>query len=265
MKAIEKGFLLLIALISTIICLGGIVVLITLFGDTNFKEGKAVIIIILLFLIIIFGWGAVECFKSVLHKDKTVQIYETENHKTQNITQQSTNSSITQQNSDTTKTIQPIIANCQNQEIPKETLSSMRMVYTRQQAFNDLRILNESIDIINKTDNIDTFLSRYEMAMRCALTLEEAKKAGVQLAIKEDYSKLLIDMHGKALQSVLYRSLNKELNIISTLESNSGKLNRINKYQQKLISLYEDEIELYAEDTYNDVMQRLESLKMGLN
>ncbi|MBO5032851.1 MAG: hypothetical protein J6D08_13375 [Lachnospiraceae bacterium] len=147
------------------------------------------------------------------------------------------------------------------QQVPQQTLYDMRITYTGQQAVNDMRIIDESLAIMERTSDIDTFLSRYETAMRCALTLEQAKKAGIPIVISDNFSNSLVNAKEKALEGVLYRSFQKELDEINKLKTDNGKINRINKYQQKLESLYEDEFEFVAEDAYNDVMQKIKYLK----
>lgn len=155
--------------------------------------------------------------------------------------------------------------NVVRQEVPQQVSHDMRMTYTGQQASNDIRIIDESVAIMEKTSDIDTFLSRYETAMRSVLTLEQAKKAGVAIALPDGFSQSLVNAKGKALEGVLYRSFQKELDEINKLKTDKGKLNRINKYQEKLKSMYETEFEFVAEDAYNDVMQKLDYIKNGQN
>ena len=76
---------------------------------------------------------------------------------------------------ETIPTTDTIKVNIIQQEISKEVLNSMKTSYTGQQAINDMRIIDESLAIMTKTSDIDTFLSRYDTAMRCVLTLEQAK------------------------------------------------------------------------------------------
>lgn len=147
------------------------------------------------------------------------------------------------------------------QEVPQEILNDMRTHYSMQQAANDMRIIDESLEIMENTPNIETFLSRYETAMERALTLEQAKKAGIPITLPDNFSQSLLNAKAKALAGVLYRSFEKELNEINKLKTDNGKLNRINKYQEKLEGTYEDVFEFVAEDSYNDVMQQLENLK----
>lgn len=145
----------------------------------------------------------------------------------------------------------------------QETLRDTRMEYVGKQAVNDMRIIQESLAIMEKTTDIDAFLSRYETAMRCVLTLEQAKKAGQQIALPEGYSQSLVSAKNKALSGVLYRSFKKELDEIDKLKTDSGKVNRINRYQEKLRGLYETEIQFVADEAYSDIMQKLDFLKNG--
>ena len=63
--------------------------------------------------------------------------------------------------------------------VPPEVLQSMRNSFTLSQAQNCERIIQESLDIIQKTNNLDTFFSRSDLAMQNALTLRQAEQAGV--------------------------------------------------------------------------------------
>ena len=162
--------------------------------------------------------------------------------------------------------ISPVItATIQKQEVPQQVLHDMQVSYTRQQVSNVMRIIDESLGIMEKTSNIDTFLLRYETAMSHVLTLEQAKKAGIQIALSDNFSNSLVSAKGKALEGVLYRSFQKELDAINKLKTDKGKLNRIEKYQEELKGIYEDELEFIAEDAYNDIIQKLELLKKELN
>ena len=162
---------------------------------------------------------------------------------------------------------QPVLPRAMQEEteVPQETLSAMRAAYTGQQAVNDMRIIDDSLQIMETTSDIDTFLSRYETAMRCALTLEQAKKAGVPIALAEGFAQSLANAKEKALNGVLYRSFKKELSEIGKLKTESGKLNRINRYQEKLKSMYETEFEFVVDAAYSDIMQKLELLKNRLS
>lgn len=255
----KKFILLLVGVFMTIMCLTGIFSLSMLLQSANFQQGKAVVVVIFLLMIIGFGLLAIKCFKSVFHREEKKQHSKTI---TTPVTEISTHSMTEEAPKCEDKSTTPVLdVNIVRPEAPQEILDNMRMYYTGQQASNDMRIINESLDIMEKTPDIDTFLSRYDTAMRCALTLEQAKRAGVPIALQDGFSQSLVNAKNKALAEVLYRSFEKELSEIDKLKTENGKLNRINKYQEKLEGMYEDVFEFVAEDAYNDVMRKLEYLK----
>jgi len=137
--------------------------------------------------------------------------------------------------------------------------------YTGQQARNEMRIIVDSLDIMKKTSDIDTFLSRYDTAIKCTLTLLQAKKAGVPIAMSDDFYDSLVNIKSESLATVLHCSFQRELSEINKLKTESGKLNRIDRYQEKLKGMYEDVFELVADAAYNDVMQKLDFLKTKFN
>lgn len=255
----KKFILLLVGTFMTIMCLTGIFSLSMILRYADFQQGKAVVVVIFLLMIIGFGLLAIKCFKSVFHREEKKQHSKTINTPVTEIpTQPMAEKAPKHEDKSTTPVLDVSIV---RPEAPQEILNSMRMHYTGQQASNDMRIINESLGVMEKTPDIDTFLSRYDTAMRCALTLEQAKEAGVSIALQDGFSQSLVDAKNKALAGVLYRSFKKELGEIDKLKTENGKLNRINKYQEKLEGMYEDVFEFVAEDAYNDVIQKLEYLK----
>lgn len=243
----------------TILCLFGMFTLFVLLYFADFQRGKVTVITIFLSLIVLFGWIAFECYKYVFHQKKSEQKLGTVNYVPQKHTSPTTiNERLTSSKTSSNPITQ---AKLVEQDVPQESLNDMRMTYTGAQAVNDMKIINESLEIMGKTSDIDTFLSRYEIAMKCALTLEQARKAGIPITLQDGFSKSLVSAKNNALAEVLYRSFQKELNGLNELKTDRGKLNRINNYQEKLKGLYEDVFQFVAEDAYNDVMRKLDFLK----
>ena len=81
MENIKKGLLLAAAVLTGLMCMGGIFSLTMLLRYADFKQGKAVVIVIFLLMIVGFGALSFKCFKSVFRK-KDVQ----KNEKAVNIT-----------------------------------------------------------------------------------------------------------------------------------------------------------------------------------
>ncbi len=267
MGVIKKVLLVILGISATNMCLGGIFSLFILLRYADFQKGKAVVIVLFLLIIVGFGLVAFKCFKTVFRK-KRVPLQEckpiyfpVEEMQVPSALETFVQPAKKEAAKREDEPVPVVKVNIAHQEAPQEVLHGMRMAFTGQQAVNDMRIIDESLAIMEKTTDIDTFLQRYETTMRCALTLEQAKKAGVIITLPDGFSQSLANIKGKVLEGVLYRSFQKELGEINKLKTDKGRLNRINKYQEKLKGMYEDVFEFVAEDAYNDVMKNLELLK----
>lgn len=224
--------------------------------DEDIKEGKVPAFILAIIIGVLIGLGARKLFRLSRKPKKEVVVPPT---------------SVVNTRPAPTPAPMPVKpsrslldATIRQQEVPQHVLDGMRMCYTGQQAVDDMRVIDESLAIMEKTSDIDTFLSRCDVAMKRVLTLEQAKKAGIPIALQDDFSKTLVDAKEQALVGVLYRSFKKELDETAKLKTDSGKFNRIEKYKQKLQG-YEDEFDLTAKDAYNDVMNQIEFLQKAGN
>jgi len=177
-----------------------------------------------------------------------------------NIAQKLANNSINQLN-ETLSSGSAIKVNVQNTNItyPEEVLRSMRTAYSPMQAQEDVRILNDCINLLLTTTNLDTFFSRYELALQKIMTLEQAKAAGIlmNLPITSDY---VMSLKGRA-DEVLQSTYDKELKEIDKLKTADGKKNRIDKFILHL-SEYYDEFEFSS--TYSNIMNSLNLYKKSL-
>ena len=146
-------------------------------------------------------------------------------------------------------------------DYPKEVLVSMRSAYSQMQAQNDIRILNESIDILKYTESLETFFSRYELAMSKSFTLDQAKAAGIH--INTSITPQDVVSLRKRIEHILMREYNNELKKIATLKTPNGKLNRIDKFIS-FLSQYYYEFDFEFPDAYRSVIDELNSLKNEL-
>lgn len=268
MKAIKKALLIILGVFAASMCLCGIICLAVILRYADFQEGKAVVMVICSLMIVGFGLAAFKCFKVGFCKKEMQQESRSINLPTEEMLETPTAEIFTQPAKEETVKQEdvpiPVIqANIIQPKIPQKVLRDIRMTYTGHQAVNDMRIIQESLAIMEKTADIDTFLSRYETAMKCVQTLEQAKKAGQRIALSEGVSQSLVSVKNKALSGVLYRSFKKELDEINKLKTYNGKLNRINRYQEKLKAIYETEIQFVADEAYRDIMQKLNFIKNG--
>lgn len=249
----------------SIMCLSGIAVLVVLLKYADFQEGKGITVCICVFIIGNLGLIAYKCFRRALHMEDIVQVFqETVSPKEEAVQ----NSMVEQSTAEAVSGLEPesvSVVEAENtlREMPEEILYNIRTTYTGQHAVNDMRIIKESLAVMEKTADIDTFLSRYKTAMRCVLTLEQAKKSGQQILLPDGYSRALVSAKNKALSGMLYRSFKKELDELKKLKTDSGKVNRINRYQEKLRGIYETEIQFIADEAYSDIMQKSEFIKNG--
>ena len=147
----------------------------------------------------------------------------------------------------------------QKSSAPKEILTQMQTSYSDIQGQNDIRILKDCVNLMNTTNNIETFFSRYELAMEKALTLEQAKQAGINIntSITSDY---VISLKNRA-DYVLQATYNKELEKINELKTTNGKRNRIDKFIS-FLSEYQDEFEF--SNVYRNIIDSLNSYKKEL-
>lgn len=121
-------------------------------------------------------------------------------------------------------------------DAPEETLREMRRHYGAEQAQNDVRIMQESLQLIQQTTNFDTFLSRLGLLQRTALTLLQAEKAGCRglPAGARGACEKALEASKSAKVNFLYNSYIKETNDALRLKTPAGKRKRLEAYLSKL-------------------------------
>lgn len=129
--------------------------------------------------------------------------------------------------------------------------------YSEMETQNDLRILNDCINLMQTTNNFDTFFSRYELAMKKSSTLESAG-----LNINPDItSQALMQLKNSNLERILQTAYEKELSSINGLKTTKGKINRINKFLETL-SKYKEY--LISVNSYKKIALNLHTQKREL-
>lgn len=121
-------------------------------------------------------------------------------------------------------------------DAPEETLREMRKYYGAEQVQNDVRIIQESLQLIQQTTNFDTFLSRLGLLQRTALTLLQAEKAGCRglPAEARGACEKALEASKSAKVNFLYNSYIKETNDALRLKTPAGKRKRLEAYLSKL-------------------------------
>lgn len=140
-------------------------------------------------------------------------------------------------------------------ESPKDVLVEMKKYYLPIQAEGDIRILKESVEIILNTNNLETFIGRFELAQRTSLTLEQAKKAGVQFPADFISFKELNRLKQSYAPKVLKDSYKKMKREASKLKTKKGRLTRYEKYYKLLV---EKEFFLEEFEEYENIIRSLE-------
>ncbi|MGE7114965.1 hypothetical protein [Lysinibacillus sp. NPDC047702] len=136
-------------------------------------------------------------------------------------------------------------------EVPSEILRDMNMFYTSVQLENDLRILQESIDLMKSTNNIETFLSRSDLAQRTSLTIEQAIMAGIHVKEIFTSSKDILNLKTVLLPKLLNESYSKMKKDAFKLKTEKGRIGRFQKY---LELLEEHEYDLDISENYEDII-----------
>lgn len=119
--------------------------------------------------------------------------------------------------------------------LPDHVIKDMQKCYTVVQAKNDLRIINDCLNLIETTKNLDTFFSRYDLGLQTALTLKQAEQAKVKGVHK---TQGIPDSFQTAAESQKIRVLNDyfftEKEKIENLVTPKAKLNHWKKCVEKL-------------------------------
>lgn len=154
----------------------------------------------------------------------------------------------------------PVQASSYAPDAPEETLQEMRQYYGAEQAQNDVRIMQESLQLIQQTTNIDTFLSRLGLVQQSALTLLQAEKAGCRglpPGARGACEKAL-EASKSAKVNFLYNSYIKETNEALRLKTPAGKRKRLEAYISKLREHEADFMDV--EDAYKKAIYDTETL-----
>ncbi|WP_432703360.1 hypothetical protein [Lysinibacillus sphaericus] len=141
--------------------------------------------------------------------------------------------------------------NVKETDVPIETLEQMRKYYTTVQLQDDLRILQESIDLMKSTNNIETFISRSDLAQRTSLTIEQAIMAGIHVKEIFTSSKDILSLKTALLPKLLDDSYSKMKKDAFKLKTEKGRIGRFQKY---LELLEKHEYDLDISENYENII-----------
>lgn len=149
----------------------------------------------------------------------------------------------------------PIEIELTKTDVPPSNLNQMKKFYTEVQLQNDLRILQESVDLMKSTRNLETYLDRYDLAGRTALNIEQAKKAGVPVHQKHISFKELRELTDKLMPQKLNDSYLMMKMDAYQLKTVKGQLGRFEKYLE-LLNDYEFDLDFAG--NYEQIVSKVE-------
>lgn len=147
-------------------------------------------------------------------------------------------------------------------EVPAEVLRDMKRHYTAMQIQNDVRIMQESFQLVQQTTDFETFFSRLELARQKALTLLQAVQAGCKGIVDRKQTIRGCESvlsNTQAIKTVfLGNSYKKETAAALQLKTKAGQYKRLVTYMERLES-YKDQF-LDAETAYDKTISALQNL-----
>ncbi len=142
-------------------------------------------------------------------------------------------------------------------EVPDDVAMEMRKYYTLMQAQRDAEIMADSYRLASTTLNLETFCSRYDLAMQMAHTLLQAEQVGVRGIQKlncHNACTAVINAAGSLKVRVLHDYETEEIYKADALKTNKGKLNR---YIKMLMELEKAEPTFMFMDEYEALIEKV--------
>lgn len=142
-------------------------------------------------------------------------------------------------------------------EVPDNVAMEMRKYYTLMQAQRDAEIMADSYRLASTTLNLETFCSRYDLAMQKAHTLLQAEQVGVRGIQKlncHNACTAVINAAGSLKVRVLHDYETEEIYKADALKTNKGKLNR---YIKMLMELEKAEPTFMFMDEYEALIEKV--------
>ena len=142
-------------------------------------------------------------------------------------------------------------------DVPDDVAMEMRKYYTLMQAQRDAEIMADSYRLASTTLNLETFCSRYDLAMQKAHTLLQAEQVGVRGIQKlncHNACTAVINAAGSLKVRVLHDYETEEIYKADALKTNKGKLNR---YIKMLMELEKAEPTFMFMDEYEALIEKV--------
>lgn len=141
--------------------------------------------------------------------------------------------------------------------VPDDVAMEMRKYYTLMQAQRDAEIMADSYRLASTTLNLETFCSRYDLAVQKARTLLQAEQVGVRGIQKlncHNACTAVINAAGSLKVRVLHDYETEEIYKADALKTNKEKLNR---YIKMLMGLEKAEPTFMFMDEYEALIEKV--------
>lgn len=138
---------------------------------------------------------------------------------------------------------------------PERAIKSMPGAYTVAEAKNHVRIVQDCLNIFEKTKNLETFFSRYEYGMQIALTVDQAAKAGI-IPYTSDLPASFFKAADSQKERVLLDSYSDQKAKIDELKTAKAKATHWNRYLNTLKE-YEDQYSMNPDSEYPEVLEQV--------
>lgn len=140
---------------------------------------------------------------------------------------------------------------------PDRAIKSMVGAYTMAEAQNHIRILQDCLNIFEKTKNLETFFSRYEYGMQIALTVDQAAKAEI-VPYTSDIPASFFKAANSQKERVLTDSFWDQKSKIDGLKTPKAKATHWNRYLNT-IKEYEDQYSMNPDSEYPEILEQVKS------
>lgn len=137
----------------------------------------------------------------------------------------------------------------QNSQFPQEALVDMRKNYPRKDIPRLLEMIEESIQLVEKTTNVETLISRREFAFQKCLTLKQLEDCGLYRK-KPTADEYLNRINKTSFNEHLKRCYDDYYEKAHQLKTEKGIQNRMDKFW----SILEEHLDEYTIQDFKDTL-----------
>lgn len=135
--------------------------------------------------------------------------------------------------------------------------------YVRRYAENDKKTLEEALQIVWNTSDIDEFRIAYQTARECLQILEKARQAGMQVELNYDLRRLESDKP-KAIEELMFHAVTGALRQKEGARTREEKQRWIDWIRQRMEELYREESANIDPAMYNRAMGIIDSAERSV-